>query len=90
MPTLDRVVAGLTCRQVLADLSAFLDGETDESRVGAMREHLAGCRECDRFGAEMASVLRLLRERFRTPPPVDRGTAVRLRARLRAEGILSG
>lgn len=61
MPDLDRMVAGLRCREVLADLSDFLDGLLSESRVLAIRAHLAECSRCARFGADVAAVLGALR-----------------------------
>ncbi len=62
MPDLDRMVAGLRCREVLADLSDFLDGLLSEARVSAIRAHLAECTTCARFGADVAAVLSALRE----------------------------
>ncbi len=62
MPDLDHLVAGVRCREVLADLSDFLDGVLSEARVATIRAHLEGCSVCARFGADVGSVLTALRE----------------------------
>ncbi len=36
----------LTCDDLLAYLSSYLDGELDEDLSAAAREHLATCRHC--------------------------------------------
>lgn len=84
MPSLDRLVAGLRCREVLASLSDFLDGTLLPGRVAAIRAHLAGCRECDRFGRDVAAVLEGLRAAAE-PPALAPDVEARLRARLGAE-----
>lgn len=84
MPTLDRLVAGLRCREVLADLSDFLDGLLVDARFAAIRSHLAGCRECDRFGQDVADVLASVRA-VAEPPALPPDVEHRLRARLDAE-----
>jgi anti-sigma factor RsiW len=81
---LDRSVAGITCREVLAELSDFLDGELPEARVAQIREHLAGCRECDRFGGEVGALVERVRRELAHPEPLDAGVERRLRERLRA------
>jgi anti-sigma factor RsiW len=68
MPDLDRLVAGLRCRDVLADLSEFLDGNLAPERVTAIQAHLAGCDTCARFGGNVGEIVAALRtERDRTP-----------------------
>jgi anti-sigma factor RsiW len=79
------VVAGLRCREVLDDLSDYLDGALDAERVAAIRSHLAGCDRCARFGGDVAMLLDELRRGLSVPPGVPAGTAARLRERLAAE-----
>jgi anti-sigma factor RsiW len=79
MSGLDRRIAGLTCADVLADLSAFLDGELSEARVSELRAHLSECHECDRFGATVAGVLTRLRAGPVAPLPADVRTRMRTR-----------
>jgi anti-sigma factor RsiW len=83
MPDLDRMVAGLRCRDVLADLSDFLDGLLAEERVIAVKAHLAECETCARFGAEVAAVLAALRAgHAAATPPLGDDALARLRARV--------
>ncbi|MCU0648872.1 MAG: zf-HC2 domain-containing protein [Gemmatimonadaceae bacterium] len=83
MADLDRVVAGIACRDVLADLSDFLDGALTATRVAELQAHLDGCDTCARFGADVAATMQALRAhrvtREAAVPPV---TAARLRDRL--------
>jgi anti-sigma factor (TIGR02949 family) len=57
-----REVGGLRCDEVLARLSAYVDGELDGPDRAQVRTHLAGCPECARFGAGFEGVLVALRE----------------------------
>jgi anti-sigma factor RsiW len=58
---LDRKVGDLTCAQVLAQLSAYLDGELDEASLTKVRVHVAGCNNCERFGGRFGEVIQNLR-----------------------------
>lgn len=82
MPQPDRVVAGLACRDVLADLSAYLDGELPAERVSRIQAHLAGCDWCERFGGEFTDVVRAFRAHLKEAEPVNDALAARLRAHL--------
>lgn len=77
---LDTVVAGVRCREVLDDLSAYLDGELDEARVAQLQAHLAGCDRCARFGGQVARLLGDLRTGLVTPAPLTHEAAARLHA----------
>jgi anti-sigma factor RsiW len=59
--SLDTVVAGVPCREVLADLSDFLDGALSDERVAQLQAHLGGCDNCSRFGGRVAQTLGALR-----------------------------
>jgi anti-sigma factor RsiW len=80
----ERVVGGLSCSAVLADLSRLLDGELPESETSLLSAHVSGCDACERFGRRFAGVVRALREELGTPDPLDRAVAERLRARMAA------
>jgi len=84
MSGLDRMIAGITCREVLADLSSFVDGELPEARVEQLRAHVSSCRECEQLGGAIGELVRVLRT-LREAPPLDDAIAARLRARLRAQ-----
>lgn len=84
-PDPDRLVAGLRCREVLADLSDYFDGELPPERTARIDAHLAGCDWCERFGGRYAAVVGKFRAGLREADPLDADTAERLRRRLRME-----
>jgi anti-sigma factor RsiW len=79
---LDTMVAGVRCRDVLADLSDYLDGALAAARVEELQAHLAACSNCARFGGHIAQTLASLR-RVTTVETRDNTHAVL--ARLAAE-----
>jgi len=81
----ERTVAGLRCGEVLADLSAYLDGELDPARVARLQEHLRGCDVCERFGGEFRAVVEALRRHLAQAEPLSATVAGRLRRRLRRD-----
>jgi anti-sigma factor RsiW len=78
----ERVVGGLSCSAVLADLSRLLDGELPEAEASLLKAHVSGCDVCERFGRRFAGVIHGLREGLGTPDPLDRAVAERLRSRM--------
>ena len=58
----ERLIAGLHCGEVLADLTEHLDGRLSREQSLRMEEHLSGCPECRRLGDEIVDVVRALRE----------------------------
>lgn len=58
----ERIVAGLHCGEVLADLTEHLDGRLSGGRSALIDEHLQACEGCRRLGGEIAAVVRALRE----------------------------
>lgn len=82
MPDLDRLVAGLRCRDVLADLSEYLDGNLGAERVAAIQAHLAECDNCARFGGNVAEIVTALRSEGTRAPRLDDSALGTLRARL--------
>lgn len=55
----------IDCAAAPAALSAWIDGELDEPTAAAVREHVAGCRSCQRRHALLAAVGEAVR---RLPP----------------------
>ena len=78
----ERTVAGLTCSEVLSDLSAYLDHELPPERVADLEAHVSACNVCASFGASFAQLLGQVRERLREPEPVPADVQARLRAAL--------
>lgn len=61
MSELDREVAGLRCREVLAVLSEYLDGELPRDRRARVEAHVRRCERCERFGGAFGAVVGALR-----------------------------
>ncbi len=78
----ERVVGGLSCSSVLADLSRLLDGELPEAEASLLKAHVSGCDVCERFGLRFAGVIRGLRAELHEPDPLEEGVAARLRTRV--------
>ncbi len=57
----EKVIAGLSCGQVLDRLSDYLDGDLPAPESARLEEHLRGCDGCARFGGELRSVVGALR-----------------------------
>lgn len=81
----ERVVGGLSCRDVLGDLSDYLDGQLATVRREQIDTHLRGCPNCERFGGEFGAAIAALRRALASPEPPDEDVVRRLRARLRNE-----
>ena len=62
MPS-ERVVAGLSCSEVLARLSDYVDGDVSAAEKRQIDAHLQGCDHCERFGGEFAGMVAALVER---------------------------
>jgi RNA polymerase sigma-70 factor, ECF subfamily len=80
----DRMLAGLHCGEVLAELTAFLDGGLPADRAHRIQEHVKDCDDCERFGSEFSAAVFALREILREPERDD-DAETRLVSRLRAE-----
>ncbi len=57
----EKVVAGISCGEVLDRLSDYLDGDLAAPEVARIEEHLRGCDGCARFGGEFRGVVESLR-----------------------------
>ncbi len=81
--SLDRELAGLTCRQVLDRLGDYLDGDLAPAARAAVETHLRGCDACARLGGAVGAVVGGLRQRLGGDAPAD--VAARLSERLARE-----
>ncbi|MCU0620115.1 MAG: zf-HC2 domain-containing protein [Gemmatimonadales bacterium] len=84
MPDLDREVAGVRCREVLAELSALVDGDLPEERVAQLSAHVRGCDWCERFGGRFGAVMTRFRAALAEAEPLPGDVGARLRARVHA------
>lgn len=80
----ERLVAGMTCGDVLTVLSDFLDRELDSKTQEHVLEHLRGCDWCEQFGGRFRDVMESLRRELHDPRPLTAGVAARLREVLKA------
>ncbi len=78
----DRMVAGIRCREILAELSDYVDGQLSEARVKQIQAHLIECDWCERFGGEFAAVVGHFRRVLMEADPVSAEVGARLRERL--------
>ncbi|HET9209669.1 MAG TPA: zf-HC2 domain-containing protein [Thermoanaerobaculia bacterium] len=67
----ERMVAGLHCGEILADLSEHLDGRLSLDRAERIDEHLAGCPECGRLLGGVTAAVRALRQLPDEPLPPE-------------------
>jgi anti-sigma factor RsiW len=85
MPDPDWLVAGVRCNDVLADLSAYLDGDLPAERRRHIEAHLKGCDWCERFGGEFSAVVPAFRQALSRPTDPDPEVRQRLRERLKRD-----
>jgi predicted anti-sigma-YlaC factor YlaD len=83
MPASERTVGGMSCGEVLAVLSDYVDGTIDSLTLSRVDAHLRGCDWCEQFGGRFADVVETLRRSLRNAEPLPREVASRLRDRLR-------
>jgi anti-sigma factor RsiW len=85
MPDLDRIVAGLRCRDVLAMLADYVDGDLRAADVARVDTHLRACDRCVKFGGEYAALVEALRGRLAHEAAMSSESKARVRGRLAAE-----
>lgn len=78
----EKTIAGLSCSDVLARLSDYIDGDLSVEARERVEEHLRACDNCARFGGEFAAMVRGLRVHLGAPAGVSRDLAERLRRAL--------
>jgi anti-sigma factor RsiW len=78
----EKVIAGLSCSDVLARLSDYVDGDLSAEERGRVEEHLRGCEGCARFGGDFAATVRALRAHLGAPARVSGELKERLRRAL--------
>lgn len=73
-----------TCKEVLANISSYLDGELDSTRCDAIEQHCRECPSCAALVNDLRETIGLCRQ-ARTIPLPD---AVRQRARESVQQLL--
>lgn len=58
-----------TCRELIAQLSAFLDGELDDTLCAKIEQHLAECPYCHTVADTVQMMLALYRQEPTMVPP---------------------
>ena len=76
----EKIVAGISCGEVLDQLSAYLDGELGPEERDRIEAHLRGCDGCARFGGEFRATVRALREHLLHPKKLPASVQERVRA----------
>lgn len=61
----------MTCREMFARLSEYLDGELTEELCRAIQAHLDGCGRCQAFAASLRRTVDFCRQLPRRPLPED-------------------
>ena len=79
----ERIVAGMSCGDVLKLLSDYIDGDLDAAARAHVDEHLRGCDWCERFGGRFADVVQTMRRSLTEADALPDDVAERLRTRLR-------
>jgi anti-sigma factor RsiW len=67
----ERIVAGLHCGEVVADVTEYLEGRLSPQRAARIGEHLNGCDDCQRLAEEISAVVRALRALPEEPLPPE-------------------
>jgi anti-sigma factor RsiW len=81
----EKVVAGLSCSEILARLSDYVDGDLAAAERARVEAHLRGCDGCARFGGEFRATVRALREHLGVVEEVPRALTERLRTAIDGE-----
>jgi len=81
----ERVVAGISCGEVLDGLSAYVDGELAVEQRERVDAHLRGCDICARFGGEFKATIGALRAHLLASGPLPPTVQAWLRAALAEE-----
>ncbi len=75
---------GLTCEEVLALLSDYLDGELSPGDLGRVEAHLSACDGCTKFGGQFRATVVALKSHFAAAAGGGPRLPDRIRARLDA------
>jgi len=83
-PDMDREVAGLACREVLALLPDFVDGSLSEAATDHVLQHVQVCDHCERFGGAYGHLVAAVRSALQAPGAVSESLIASVLARVAA------
>jgi anti-sigma factor RsiW len=86
METTPRKAKMLSCKEVLANLSSYVDEEGSAELRQALEEHIAWCRRCRVVFDTTGRMMKIMRD----AEPFDVPLAVSVRLYSRLEKVLSG
>ena len=77
----------ISCNEVLAELSDYLDGDLTPEFRDALQSHLSHCRTCEVIYDSMHKSLRLVTDSgtFEVPEPITQSLLTKIRVRLRPD-----
>ena len=77
----------ISCNEVLAELSDYLDDDLTPEFRKALEAHLSHCRTCEVIYDSMNKSLRLVTESssFELPEGITQGVMAKIRAKLRSD-----
>jgi anti-sigma factor RsiW len=70
----ERDVGGLWCREVLALLTRYLDGDLSADELARVQAHVAGCDACATFGGAFQKAIAAIRDADLTADATDGDT----------------
>lgn len=73
----------MSCREVLAVLSDFVDGDLGAQTKERVMAHVGGCDVCERFGNEFAKMIAAVRAELREAESLAPDVEARLQTKLR-------
>lgn len=78
------------CRELLAQLNDYIDGEFPADLCAELEQHLADCSDCRVVLDTLSQTVRILRQLDAAPPPLPPDLEARLLARLGAKRLSAG
>ena len=90
MPSLDRIIAGLRCRDVLAVLADYVNEDLSPAVRDRVEQHLRGCDHCERFGSGYGSLVKQLRTRLMREAEADADAAISSRLNAYMDRVWNG
>ncbi|MEX2468101.1 MAG: zf-HC2 domain-containing protein [Gemmatimonadota bacterium] len=85
---MDREIAGMRCRDVLARLTDYVDDDLELETAERMRAHVSACDVCEQFGGVFAELVVRLKGTLPEAAPLPPAVRARLVAQLSNRGVI--